>query len=221
MQLGCAPGSTLTSIIIVPALPGILMVTSVMIWDLSSGSVSVYSPSKGLLLALVPWDILLCTAKQENLLYIPSSSGPEGTVFDDTLPCFSLSPPDVVVTSDGTEFLNVTAYAFCFGGFFGVFFWCWRLPPPLPWPLLLPVEPCLCGCGFFLWWGLCPVLAITLERQTALKWLIPLHLSQVFPYLGQLPRSWDLPHLPQHWPLLPRPLGHLLDNAWADSNGLL
>ena len=46
-------------------------------------------------------------------------------LFDDTLPCFSLSPPDVVVTSDGTEFLNVTAYAFCFGGFFGVFFfWC-------------------------------------------------------------------------------------------------
>ena len=29
-----------------------------------------------------------------------------------------------------------------------------------------------------------------------------LHLSQVFPYAGQLPRSWDLPHLPQWWPLL-------------------
>ena len=51
---------------------------------------SVYSPSKGLLLALVLWDILLWTAKQENLLYIPSSS-PERTVFDDTLPWFSLS----------------------------------------------------------------------------------------------------------------------------------
>ena len=89
MQLGCAPGSTLTSIIMVPALPGILMVISVMISDLLSGSVSVYSPSNGLLLALVLWDILLCTAKQENLLYVPSSSGPERTVFD-TLPCFSL-----------------------------------------------------------------------------------------------------------------------------------
>ena len=82
------------------------MVTSVMISDLLSGSVSVYSPSVGLLLALVLWDILLWTAKQENLLYVPSSSGPERTVFDDTLPCFSLSPPDVVVTSDGTEFLG-------------------------------------------------------------------------------------------------------------------
>ena len=91
MQLGCAPGSTLTSIIMVPALPGILMVTSVMISDLSSGSVSVYSPSVGLLLALVLWDILLWTAKQENLLYVPSSSGPDRTIFDDTLPCFSLS----------------------------------------------------------------------------------------------------------------------------------
>ena len=131
MQLGCAPGSTLTSIIMVPALPGILMVTSVMISDLSFGSVSVYSPSEGLLLALVLWAILLWTAKQENLLYVPSSSGPERTVFD-TLPCFSLSPPDVVVTSDGTEFFIVTAYAFCFGGFFGVFFF---LLPPLPWPL--------------------------------------------------------------------------------------
>ena len=87
------PGSTLTSIIMVPALPGILMVTSVMISDLLSGSVSVYSPSVGLPLALVLWDILLWTAKQENLLYVPSSSGPERTVFDDTLPCFSLSPP--------------------------------------------------------------------------------------------------------------------------------
>ena len=133
------PGSTLTSIIMVPALPGILMVTSVMISDLASGSVSVYSPSMGLLSALVLWAILLWTAKQENLLYIPSSSGPERTVFDDTLPCFSLLPPDVVVTSDGTEFFIVTAYAFCLGGFFGVFFfWCWWLPPPLPWPLLAP-----------------------------------------------------------------------------------
>ena len=133
MQLGCAPGSTLTSIIMVPALPGILMVTSVMISDLASGSVSVYSPSVGLLSALVLWAILLWTAKQENLLYVPSSSGPEGTVFDDTLPCCSLLPPVVVVTSDGTEFFIVTAYTFCFGGFFGVFFfWCWWLPPPLP-----------------------------------------------------------------------------------------
>ena len=52
IQLGCAPGSTLTSIIMVPALPGNLMVTSVMISDLASGSVSVYSPV-GLLSALV------------------------------------------------------------------------------------------------------------------------------------------------------------------------
>ena len=199
------------------------MVISVMISDLLSGSVSVYSPSKGLLLALVLWDILLCTAKQENLLYVPSSSGPERTVFDDTLLCFSLSPPDVVVTSDRTKFLKVTSYAFCFGGFFGIFFLkCWCLPPPLPWPLLLPVEPCLCGgCDFLLQWGFCTVLAVTLEWQTALKWLIPLHLSQVFPYMGQLPHSWDLPHLPQWWPLLPQPLGRLLANAWADSNGLL
>ena len=135
MQLGCTPGSTLTSIIMVPALPGILMVISVMISDLLSGSVSVYSPSKGLLLALVPWNILLCTAKQENLLYVSSSSGPDRTVFD-TLPWFSLSPPDVVAASDGTEFFIVTAYAFQFGSFFGVFFfWYWQLPPPLPWPL--------------------------------------------------------------------------------------
>ena len=41
IQLGCAPGSTLTSIIMVPALPGTLIVTSVIISDLSSGSVSV------------------------------------------------------------------------------------------------------------------------------------------------------------------------------------
>ena len=78
-------------------------------------SVSIQPLCKGLLLALVLWDILLWTAKQENLLYIPSTSGPERTVFDDTLLWFSLSPPDVVVTPDGTEFLNVTAYAFCFG----------------------------------------------------------------------------------------------------------
>ena len=59
----------------------------------------------GLPLALVFWDILLWTAKQENLLYVPSSSGPDRTIFY-TLPCFSLSPPDVVVTSDGTEFFH-------------------------------------------------------------------------------------------------------------------
>ena len=63
--------------------------------------------------------------KARKPVVVPSSSGPDRTVFDDTLPCFSLSPPDVVVTSDGTEFFFVTAYAFCFGGFFGVFFfWC-------------------------------------------------------------------------------------------------
>ena len=42
------------------------MVTSVMISDLASGSVSVYSPSVGLLSALVLWAILLWTAKQEK-----------------------------------------------------------------------------------------------------------------------------------------------------------
>ena len=62
-------------------------------------------------------------SKKTCCTYLPSS-GPERTVFDDTLPCFSLSPPDVVVTSDGTEFFIVTAYAFCFGGFFGVSSFC-------------------------------------------------------------------------------------------------
>ena len=80
-------------------------------------------------------------------------------------------PPDVVVTSDGTEFLNITAYAFCFGGFFG------RL-------LLLvltvatsfalaTVAPCgtmsLLGVASCFSEGSVPVLAVTLEQQTALK----------------------------------------------------
>ena len=89
---------------------------------------------------------------------------------------------------------------------------------------LAAVAPCgamSLGCDFLLRWGLCAVLAVTLEWQTALKWLIPLHLSQVFPYAGQFPRSWDLPHLQQRWPLLLQPLGRLLVRAWAVSNGLL
>ena len=62
IQLGCAPGLTLTSVNMVPGFPGTLIVISVIISDLLSGSVSVYSLSTGLLLVLVLWAILLLTA---------------------------------------------------------------------------------------------------------------------------------------------------------------
>ena len=71
------------------------------------------------------WANLLLIAKQENLLYEPSSLSPNRTEFTNTLP---FSPPDVALpASDGTKFccLNATSYVFCLCCgccFLGVFF---------------------------------------------------------------------------------------------------
>ena len=76
------PRINLTSIIMVPALPGILMVTSVMISDLSSGSVSVIQPLRGLTLSIgaLSHFTMNCKARKTCCTYLPLPVL-KGTVF--------------------------------------------------------------------------------------------------------------------------------------------